>query len=156
MREISIPGLAALLAFPLAACASVHEDYEGVGYSIYTDFRVESSVTDSEGLPEGAVGWFGSSPVYEEKSQHPGYLAFILKDGESRGILLKNTIAFKCRTPGAACVPDGINAEKNGRKYVAEAEDFSDFQRIFRILKGSSEVKQVMPQVDAGVELRKM
>lgn len=108
------------------------------------------------GLPEGAVGWFGSSPVYEEKSQHPGYLAFILKDGESRGILLKNTIAFKCRTPGAACVPDGINAEKNGRKYVAEAEDFSDFQRIFRILKGSSEVKQVMPQVDAGVELRKM
>ena len=95
MREISIPGLAALLAFPLAACASVHEDYEGVGYTIYTDFRVESSVTDSEGLPEGAVGWFGSSPVYEEKSQHPGYLAFILKDGESRGILLKNTIAFR-------------------------------------------------------------
>lgn len=92
MREISIPGLAALLAFPLAACASVHEDYEGVGYTIYTDFRVESSVTDSEGLPEGAVGWFGSSPVYEEKSQHPGYLAFILKDGESRGILLKTPL----------------------------------------------------------------
>ena len=81
MREISIPGLAALLAFPLAACASVHEDYEGVGYTIYTDFRVESSVTDSEGLPEGAVGWFGSSPVYEEKSQHLSFFAFCKEHG---------------------------------------------------------------------------
>ena len=97
MREISIPGLAALLAFPLAACASVHEDYEGVGYTIYTDFRVESSVTDSEGLPEGAVGWFGSSPVYEEKSDHTGCLAFTLKDGGNRGILLNNTITSSAR-----------------------------------------------------------
>ena len=156
MRKNSLPGLAALLAFPLAACASVHEAYDGEGYTIYTDFRVESSVSDSEELPDGAVGWFGNSPVYEEISDHPGYLAFILKDGESRGILLKNTITFKCRTPGSACVPDGIDAEKNGRKYVAEAADFSDFQRIFRLLKDSHEVKQVVPQVDAGIELRKM
>ena len=79
-----------------------------------------------------------------------------MKDGESRGILLKNTIAFKCRTPGAACVPDGINAEKNGRKYVAEAADFSDFRRIIRILKESPGVKQVVPQADAGIGLREM
>lgn len=156
MRKISLLGLAALLAFPSAVFASVHEDFNGEGYTVFTDFRVESSVTDSEGLPGGAVGWFGNSPVYEENSDHPGYLAFILKDGESRGILLKNTITFKCRTPGSSCVPDGIEAEKNGRKYVAEAEDFSDFQRIFRLLKESSEVKQVVPQVDAGIELKKM
>ena len=47
MRKNSLLGLAAFLAFPLAACASVHEDYDGEGYTIYTDFRVESGITDS-------------------------------------------------------------------------------------------------------------
>ena len=47
MRKNSLLGLAAFLAFPLAACASVHKDYDGEGYTIYTDFRVESGITDS-------------------------------------------------------------------------------------------------------------
>ena len=97
MRKNSLLGLAAFLAFPLAACASVHEDYDGEGYTIYTDFRVESGITDSQALQDGAVGWFGNSPVYEEKSDHTGCLAFTLKDGGNRGILLNNTITSSAR-----------------------------------------------------------
>ncbi len=66
MRKNSLLGLAALLVFPPADCASVHEDYDGERYTIYTDFRVESGITDSQALQDGAVGWFGNSPVYEE------------------------------------------------------------------------------------------
>ena len=47
MRKNSLLGLAALLVFPPADCASVHEDYDGERYTIYTDFRVESGITDS-------------------------------------------------------------------------------------------------------------
>ena len=149
-------GAAALLAFPLAVSASERAEYSGTGYTIYTDFRIDTAVSGSGALPEGAAGLFGNSPVYEEKSDHPDYLAFIVRDGETRGILLRKTVTFKCRTAGADCVPAGISAEKNGRRFTAEASDFSDFQRIFKILKESPDVKSVMPQTDAGIQFGKM
>ncbi len=149
-------GAAALIALPVAAIASEHADYNGTGYTIYTDFRISSTVSKSGALPEGAVGMFGNSPVYEEKSDHPDYLAFIVRDGQTRGILLKKTITFKCRTAGADCLPEGITATRDGRKFTAEAADFSDFQRIFNILKASPDIKQVIPQTDAGIQLMKM
>ena len=66
--------MAVLLALHLAASASVVQDCDGEVYTVFTDFRAESIVSDSWELPGGAVGWFGSSPVYEEESDHTVYL----------------------------------------------------------------------------------
>ena len=40
-------GAAALIALPVAAIASEHADYNGTGYTIYTDFRISGSITFS-------------------------------------------------------------------------------------------------------------
>ena len=142
MIKISPFWFAAILAFPIAASAALHETYDGIASVIYTDFRIGDEIKGASTieLPNGGVGWFDFRPVYEEKSYHPGYIAFIRAEGDTQGLLLRNFITLDC-AHFDACVPNGLNARKKYSNYNGTYEgyeiyvtDYSEFKRVCQLL----------------------
>ncbi|MGN1393625.1 MAG: hypothetical protein ACI4V7_06290 [Succinivibrionaceae bacterium] len=131
----------------------------GIYYNVYPTFKIGTKIVSPyNDFEEGMIGIFKHKPVYMSDEIKPHALAFLVPEDKKYGVILMDSIDYKCESSESDClniVPNKIadssiiNSKKN--YYRITFTDYSDWYEGYLKLLNSTEVVAFSPLIDFGV-----